>query len=262
MTRMDRLSSTLLLLLPVAVLVGGCVSLNKYSVLEERVVDLERESARTRDRLGRGENRIENLYSRFQEDKKALRESGAMRGATLDDVRMHLAATDGKLEALAFHNEAQRQQLQSVIDALDERFGLSLAVRGDALPPDEDGLFKHGVGLLNRGELRDGRATFRIFLERYSKSERVAEARFLIGESYMTEEKYDLAIREFQALHDQHPKSDLLAQTLWRIADALVAQRHCKKAAAVLDYLRQSQRRSDEAKAVPDRIKQIRAECK
>ena len=245
-----------------ALLLSGCVTLNKYDVLRERVFALEREQALAQERLATSEGRVENLYDRFQEDKTALRQSGAAHGATLDDLRMELAATGGKIEELAFHTESQRHQLRAVIDALDERFGTTLAVRQDEqLPPDEEGLFTHGATKLRQGALRESRGVFRVFLDRFAASERAPEARLLIAETYMTEEKYDLAIREFQSIHDVHPKSEQVPKALWRIGDALVAQRQCKRAAAVLDYLRKTQRRSAEAEAVPERLKEIAKSC-
>ena len=242
-------------------LVTGCVTLSKFHAMTERVEALEREKELLQDRLDRGETRMENLHERVQESEEELRRAGADRGASLDDVRGELTQINGKLEELAFHGEARRQQLRSVMDFLDARFGVSFAVDASGLPPDKDALYQLGEERLRQGKAAEARTILRVYRQRYEGDERSDDALLLIGESYMTEGKHELAIREFQALHDQHSGGDLVAKALWRIADALAAQNECKKAIAVLRYLKETQRRSPEAERVPDRLRELKSAC-
>ncbi len=241
---------------------SGCVTLSKFHGLMERVDVLEKEKEQILDRLDRDEARMENLNSRVQEAQDEQRKAGASRGATLDDLQQVIAQTSGKIEEVNFHAEARRQQLQSIMDFLDERFGVSFTGDAAALPKDKDGLFKLGNDRLTQGMPRKARSILRLYKERYPKDERADDAQYLIAESYVQEKKFDLAVREFQVVHDQFSKSELVPKALWRIADSLVEQKQCKKAIAVLKYLRETQRKTPEAEKVPARLKELKGTCK
>ena len=240
---------------------GGCVTLSKFHALKERVESLEREKELLTERIERDEARMENLHVRVKDYEGEMRREGADRGASLDDLRTELQRVNGKLEELAFHGEARRQQLRSIMDFVDARFGVSFAVDAAGLPPDKDALFQLGTERMTQGKTSEARTILRTYRQRYEGDDRSDDALLLIAESYMTEGKPDLAVREFQALHDQFPKSELVAKALWRISDALVAQKECKKAIAVLRYLKDTQRRTSEAEKVPDRVRELKGAC-
>lgn len=241
---------------------SGCVTLNKFSVMEERVEALEKEQALLVERVDRQEQRLENLYSRMKESSDELRKSGADQGATLEDLRLLIVESNGKIEEMAFRLENQRQQVQAVVDVLDERLGVTIGAQEGALPEDKEALFQVGSDRLTHGMTRKARAALRAYIQKFPKDERVAEALFLIAESYVADKKYELAIREYQTIHDQYSKSELVPKALWRIADCLVAQGQCKKAQAVLKYLRDTHRKSPEAEKVPARTKELDGLCK
>lgn len=240
----------------------SCVTLSKFNLLKERVDALEKEKALLADRMQRSEERLENLYTRLKESSDDLRVMGADQGATLDELRTMIAETSGKLEELSFRAENQRQQLQAVLDVVDERLGTSIAGTGEALPEDKTALFQAGRERLGQGLYNKARSVFRTFIQRFPKDENTDQAKFMIGESYFLEKKYDLAIREYQELHDQSPKGAMTSKALWRISECLVGMNDCKKAVAVLKYLRETQRKTPEGEKVPDRLKELGKTCK
>lgn len=256
--RLLRLAAALL----AVTALGGCVTLSKFDVLKERVDALEKEKADLAERLSREETRLENLHNRIKESQDDLRKTGADQGATLDDLRQLLAELQGKLEEMAFRTENQRQQLQAIIDVLDQRFGTAITVAGGSLPEDKGALFELGTQRLSQGNANEARSVFRVYIQRDPKDERADDAQYAIAESYVLENKPDLAIREYQALHDQYPQSELIPKALWRIHELLVSQKDCKKAEAILKYLRDTQKKSPEAARVPDRIKELKKTCK
>jgi TolA-binding protein len=256
--RAARLAAALL----AVALLGGCVTLSKFDVLKERVDALEKEKADLAERLTREESRLENLHTRIRESQDDLRKTGADQGATLDELRMQLASLSGKLEEMAFRTEGQRQQLQAIVDVLDQRFGTAITVAGASLPEDKDALFQLATQRLTQGNANEARSVFRVYIQRDPKDSRADDAQYAIAESYVLENKPDLAIREYQALHDQYPDSELIPKALWRIHELLVAGKDCKKATAILQYLRDTHKKSPEAARVPDRLKELKKSCK
>jgi len=256
--RAARLAAALLALATL----GGCVTLSKFDVLKERVDALEREKAELAERLTREESRLENLHVRIQQSEGDLRKTGADQGATLDELRMQLAEITGKLEEMAFRTENQRQQLQAIVDVMDQRFGTAIAVAGGGLPEDKDALYQLATQRLTQGNANEARSVFRVYIQRDPKDDRADDAQYAIAESYVLENKPELAIREYQALHDQYPQSELVPKALWRIHEMLVSQKECKKATAILQYLRDTHKKSPEAARVPDRLKELKKSCK
>ncbi len=240
---------------------SGCVTINKYNHLKDRVDEIEREKVSLSGRMAKEEERLENLYLRFKEEQDTRLRLTADRGASLEDLRDLLQRINGKIEELAYQSESHRQQLQAIVDIIDEKLGVSVAPTATALPMGEEALLAMGRQRLSQGNPREARSALRAQLERYEKGELADEARLLLGESYMQENKLDLAIRELQTLHDMHPKSELVPVALWRIADALVAQKQCDKAVAVLKYLRETRKKSEEARKAPERIKALEKTC-
>ena len=260
--RIARFVSPLVALALLSSVTSGCVTLSKFDALKERVDALEKEKALIAERLERQESRLETLHSKMTESQDDLRRSGADQGATLDELRVQLAEMGGKVEEMAFRTESQRQQLQAVLDVLDQRMGVTIAAAGGTLPEDKAALFELGTQRLSQGNANEARSVFRVYIQRDPKDERADDAQYAIAESYVMENKPDLAIREYQALHDQYPTSDLVPKALWRISELLIAQKECKKAEAVLKYLRETQKKSPEAAKVPDTLKELKKTCK
>lgn len=248
-------------LVGVAALLGGCVTLNKFDALKERVEALEKEKAEIVERVKTGEGRLENLYGRFKESQDDLRKTGADQGATLDEVRQLIAEVNGKLEEMAWRTENQRQQVQAVIDVLDEKLGTTITVDPGTLPTEPGALFDLGTQRLSQGMAGKARSVFRLYVQRHPQEDKADDAQYGIAETYVLEKKPDLAIREYQALHDQYPKSELVPKALWRIAELLISQKECKKAEAVLKYLRDTQKKTPEAEKVPDQLKEMKKSC-
>lgn len=258
---MNRVLGLSLALLVAATGATGCVTINKYNYLKDRVVELETTQAGYDGRMEKQEARLGNLYDRFKKDREDRLRLTADRGASLEDLRDLLQRINGKIEELAYQSESHRQQIQALVDVVDEKLGVTIAPAASSLPVGEDALLELGQQRLSQGNPREARSALRALLKRYEKGEKADDARMLIGESYMQENKLDLAIREFQTLHDMHPKSELVATALWRISDALVAEKQCDKAEAVLKYLRETQKKSEEAKKAPARIKELKSAC-
>ncbi|MFQ5899437.1 MAG: outer membrane protein assembly factor BamD [Candidatus Methylomirabilia bacterium] len=83
------------------------------------------------------------------------------------------------------------------------------------LPADE--LYSKGEFELGRSRYEEARVRFRTIVERHPESSHAPRARFLIGEAYYREAKFDEAIREFEAfmaLYRAHPIADLVQYRL------------------------------------------------
>lgn len=89
--------------------------------------------------------------------------------------------------------------------------------RPQALLPAED-LYELGQKDLERKRYEDARAAFLKIVERHPQSTFAPRARFLIGEAYYREAKFDEAVREFETFLSFFPRHEVADLVQYRLA--------------------------------------------
>jgi TolA-binding protein len=248
-----------------SVLSAGCVSIGKFNVLKDRVLVLEKEKAALAQDLERVNARVENLNERVAEKTENLQKTGASFGADLDAIRDEQAKLTGRVEQLEFRVENLVRQTQVLIDTMDEKLGTSVAALPKDLPQEKGALYDLGEQRLRGGMVKVARAIFREYVKRYPEDDKADDAQLFVAETYRTEKKCDVAIREYQMVHDKWPKGDMVAKALWQISACLLEQGDCAKARGVLEYLvdfAKSAPEAAEARAKLDELKKLGKKCR
>lgn len=84
-------------------------------------------------------------------------------------------------------------------------------------PVAEQKAYKDAFGLLKAGRYEDAATAFQAFLGAYGQGEFADNAQYWLGETYYVTRQFDLALREFQTLVVQHPKSQKLTHAMLKI---------------------------------------------
>lgn len=243
---------------------SGCVTLSRFEQMEDRVVALEKQKTEMADEQKRDQERIQRLYQDFQAATEGLRKGGANVAADMDGLRLDVARLKGTNEEQLYKLGRAQEDLDLVKKALDEKFGLALVQLPKGLGEDADSLYQAGKAAFDRNDHPMTRGIFRKFLETMPDDPRAAEAQFMIGESYFREGRYGQAIRELQRVHDRYreTKGAPVEKALLRIAESLLKQNDCKKAAGVLKYLMEYNKKASEAGRARDMLKGLKGHCK
>ncbi len=96
--------------------------------------------------------------------------------------------------------------------------GCSLFGSRPATLPPAGKLYEDGERDLDRGRFDAARDNLRKIIERHPDSTLVAQARFLIGETYYRDQEYDRAIREFEAFMSLYPGLPIADLVQYRLA--------------------------------------------
>lgn len=254
----------LLLALPIVALSLSCATTKDLEAVQARVATLEREKSDLQAEQKRDLERMERLHRDMQEATEALRKGGANLGADLDALKSDVARLKGTDEELSYALSKVVDDVERIKKALDEKLGIALVVLPKGLPEDAASLYKAGRAAFDKGDMAQARGILRKFLDTFPDDPRAADAQFVVGETWFKDGKWGQAIRELQRVHDRYKdaKDAPVEKALLRIAEALLKQDDCRKAAGVLKYLTEYNRKAPEAEKAKGMLKDLKKKCK
>lgn len=103
---------------------------------------------------------------------------------------------------------------------------------GGEFPDNPDELYDLGYGYVQAGEYEQAARVFDEFAARYQDNERIAEARFWLGESLFAQGQYEEAARVFLDTHKQFPQGRMAPQTLLKLGVSLAGMNQRELACA------------------------------
>lgn len=150
-------------------------------------------------------------------------------GRPIDLTRQGSAPLDGAASA------GQNQQVASLVPTSD---------------PDQ--LYDLGYNYIQAGDYELAENTFGEFAARYPDHQKIAEARFWLGESLYSQGQYEEAARIFLDAHKQYGDSRMGPQTLLKLANSLANMDQRELACAT--YAEVPRKYPDISKAVRDKL--------
>jgi len=226
----------LMALLAVVLLVGGGCALQEDLVaVNSRVTSQSKKAEADRDALRLELARLEETYRNEYADLRAL----------MKDLREDVQGLRGQLEESGYdaqqraESDTRRQeqwkkvenQLQSSLDRIIRLEAYLGMEPSEGLSPSEaaamephagkptieqtpDGLYAAAKQRFDRGEYEDARQLFQALLEQHPKSDNADNAQFWIGEVYYHEKWYEKAILEYQKVIENYPKGNKVRSAL------------------------------------------------
>jgi len=219
--------------------------------MKRRLAELERTTA--------GRQQDQDLVARLE---SVTRQQADLQ-AGLDNLRVELQGSNGRLEDLAHQTSELRDELGLVRDdlglkvtALEERVA-RLEKRPAAAPAPApapaavekpEALYQQGLDLIRKGEdFAQGRQVLTDFLERYPQNELAVNARYWIGEAYYGQKKYENAILQFQDVIQKYPDHPKVPAALLKQGLAFKALGDVKNAEVILYKVIDSYPQAEEA---------------
>lgn len=233
--------------------VGGCVTsadgkrMNAETArLGDRIKAMERRDAEINEQVVRLRTVLDQataLLSRNSADvgaKVAKTETDiAMLAGQIEEAKHLLAQLQERIEVDSTRIAALEQGQQKIVERV-----------APSIPADKETLWKETQGRLGSGMREDARRFLRAFVQRFPQDVRAAQAQILIGQSFAVEGRHSNAISEYQKVLASYAKSPEVAEAMWLIAQSFVEMKFCSDAKAFLQDLakRYPKARTDDVK--------------
>ncbi len=240
--------------LTLALLLPGCfwvTTKHEGDTLRRDVGSLDGRVAKQEERI---DDRVKQLDESLAKATKLLARSSADVGAEVEKLAADLAMLVGVIQELRASGEAMRAEfsaLRTENGALRKEFDSRMTEaegRLDAVgkagpattlvvppvPLDKDASFAAAKEKLAAGALAEARRALREFAKTWPDDARADDALLLIAEAFTRELQHEKAIAELQRLIDAYPKSDKLAEAMFRAGLAAIELKTCLDARAYL----------------------------
>lgn len=213
--------------------------------LRRRVDALEQGQQAQRDEL---RDEIENAQTKVAELEdvlgratKVVTRASADTGAQVEELQQQVMSLEGQLAEMRNEVERQSTQLneqQSDIERqlkkLARHVGIDSAVDESEIPAGADEHFAAAEQAFDAGQYSRARALYRAFVERHGSDERVDNALYKVGVSYLREDRPATALGELRDVVANHPRGDVADDALLDMANAFYALHACTDARSAL----------------------------
>lgn len=222
---------------------------------EQRLRALEsgmrEEREQLRAEVQRAKQKVAELEQVLERATAVVTRNSADLGAEVQTIREQLAQLEGQIAELANASEQTRRELSEQRTALDARIeafarraGVDMPVDQAAVPQDRAEHWSAAGRAHAANEHSQARALLREYIRRYPQDDKVDDALYMIGTSYVREGRPASALGEFRRVIAEHGQGDMVDDTLLAMAEAFYRLHACTDARGALDALIRAHPRS------------------
>jgi TolA-binding protein len=237
------------ILLAVVLVTSGCWTTKEEGAALRRDVD------RLKNQLSKD---IEQSKAERQKLKKIMEQATALLTRNSADV----GAQVDRIQAQNDRNSGQIEQNQKLLQDLSQQlteFKAKVEVKLEGLsntsgqgqnppvPQDKSELFKLASSTLSGGNHKEARGLLRHFISRFPNDSRVDQAQMMLGDSYYAEQKFAPAIVEYKKIIEQHRRSPVIPDALYKIGMSFYQLKFCSDAELFLRQLLKRHKRHTQA---------------
>ena len=226
------------LLIAGSVVLGGCVSTSDGQLMQQGIAQLKAKSAKQEQAIGdltraNSEKDVElkKLRGQVDEASKVVMRNSADVVGNVQKLQTDLASVTGRVDDLQTsvtglsksftdYRAQSDTTLEKVVNATTNS-------KSPPVPDNADAVFVEAQKRMDAKQWNDARRLFDAFINRFAADGRAAKAQFLIGESYLSENKYANAIGAYTKVIDNFPKSEIVPDAMYKNGEAFYALKYC-----------------------------------
>ena len=248
--------------------VSACMSASDGDALRRRVREIEQGQTQQREDL---RSEIENAQTKVTEledvlDRatKVVTRASADTGAQVEQLQQQVMALEGQLAEL--RNEVQRQQAQlseqqqeneRQLKKLARHVGLDQSVDESEIPASADEHWAAAQQASEQNQHSRARTLYRLFAQRHASDERIDDAQYQIGMSYLREGRPATALGELRAVIADHPRGDVADDALLAMGQAFYDLHACTDARSALEALIRTHPRSELIREARQKLREV-----
>jgi tol-pal system protein YbgF len=197
------------------------------------------------------EQDVEDLKSRGTQMQKRKADSSE----NIDDVKTDIQLLKGQVEEQKFMMSSNREASQKASQAMEERMAaleermkkLEDLLEKEKAEETPNDVFSRGLLNFQKENYELARSTFKNFTQRFPKSELVAEAQFWVAESFFQEKKFYSAVTEYNRFVESYPQAKQVASATYKQGLSFIALGKTKEGKLFLNQVIKKYPDSDEA---------------
>ncbi len=211
----------------------------------------EAQSEHLREETEHAATKVAELEEVLERATKVVTRASADTGAQVEQLQGQVAGLEGQLAEL--RNEVQRQSTQLTeqqgamerqLKKLAQHVGIDSSVEEADIPADADAHWTAAEDAFNQRQWARARAFYTAFMRRHAEDERVDNAQYRIGMSYLGEGRPATALGELRQVVADHPRGDVADDALLDMGNAFYQLHACTDARAAYEAFIRAHRRS------------------
>lgn len=222
---------------------------------QERLDHLANGMDKERDELtsqvSRAREQVAELEAVLNQATQVVTRNSADLGLEVRGLREQVQALEGQLaeirnayaqaqqEHLAYRTQTDRQ-----LQLISQKVGLDVSLDESEIPADADALFATATRAFENSNHSRARALFRAFIERQAQDERLDDAIYWVGKTFLAQDRPATALGEFRKVLSSHAEGNVVDDTLLAMADAFYKLNACNDAKDALNALIRGHQRS------------------
>jgi TolA-binding protein len=171
------------------------------------------------------------LESRMNRELRDMRSLQAEQSAAITDIRHDIRDLTGRLDEIQHHSQGKTSALESAIQQLGSRVPPPSGVPEHLLSLDDQRIapiqgkaadkYRNALKLIRTGDFENSHIAFTSFAKENPGTAFTDNAFFWSGISSMKLGRYERAIGEFSDVFEKYPAEDMVAPSLYYMADSL-----------------------------------------
>src|SRR5262249_30463678 len=152
-------------------------------------------------------------------------------GLTVQKLQTDLATMTGRVDdmqtSFASLNKSFTEYRASSDVKIEQAVNATTNAKQPPIPEKPDDVFSEAQRRYDSKQWADARRLWDAFLSRFPSDARAPKAQYLIGESYLQEQRYANAIGAFTKVIDNFPKSEMVPDAMYKNGTAFYALKYC-----------------------------------
>lgn len=236
-------------------LLAACYTQADGETLQRRVNTLEtaqeQQTEELREETENARTKVAELEEVLDRATKVVTRASADTGAQVEQLQQQVMGLEGQLAEL--RNEVQRQSTQLTeqqaamerqLKKLAQHVGVDQSIDESELPAGADEHWQAAEAAFDRRQWGRARALYNAFIRRHGQDERVDNARYRIGMTYLNDNRPATALGELRRVVAEHPRGDVADDALLDMANAFYQLHACTDARSALEAFTRAHRRS------------------
>lgn len=224
--------------------------------LRRRVRELEQGQSQQREELQNeietAQTKVAELEDVLEQATKVVRRASADTGAQVEELQRQVMTLEGQIAEL--RNEVQNQQAQlgeqqsdieRRLKKIARHVGIDSAVEESEIPEGADEHFAAAEQAFEQEQYSRARALYRAFIQRHRQDERIDDALYKVGASYLEEGRPATALGELRDVLSEHPRGNVADDAMLGMARAFYELHACTDARSALEAFSRAHSRSD-----------------
>jgi tol-pal system protein YbgF len=251
----------------------GCfafVTKEDGDVMNKKIAALEAKNKQLETTLAELSGNTSAMQSKMQkavdEATKVLTRNNADVGLTVQKTQADLAALTGRVDDVDTREAAHYKSLSDSRAAMDTKVeqlvNNTTTAKAPPIPDTADAVFADAKKRLEAKQWNDARRVFDAFINRYPTDPRAGQAQYMIGDSYMKEQKFANAINAFLKVIEGFPKAEVVPDAMFEAGDAFYQLKYCGDARVYFQELLKRYPKTEWKKDATQKLKDLQRDGK